>query len=171
MYTYRVKGYWCLKSLPVIKCDTLLQPLITLKLWRVCADENPASLQQGVYIWSRCELCFSRGLSWWRANPLFLPRLFLEAWGLIRYFDLGDTAVEKSPPNYIHGAINPYLFCAFPWFGQWCHPFLACVRAKENRLCLIETDRALCKSEAQWSVSVAAGVTVPLSFEIIICCA
>lgn len=163
MYTYRVKGYWCHKSLPIIRCDTLFQPLITLKLWHVCADE---SLQQGVYIWSRWELCFSRGLSWWRANPLFLPRLFLEAWGLLRYFDLGDTAVEKSPPNYTQGAINPYLFCAFPWFGHWCHHF----RAKENRLCFIETDRALCKSEAQWSASVAAGVTVALSFQTIICC-
>lgn len=113
LYTYRVKGYWCHKSLPIIKCDTLLQPLITLKLWCVCADENPASLQQGVHIWSRWELCFSRGLSWWRANPLFLPRLFLEAWGLLRYFDLGDTAVEKISPNLHSGCHKSILILCF----------------------------------------------------------
>lgn len=98
---------------------------------------QPLSSRGSISDPDECFVFFSPGLSRWRANPLFLPRLSLEAGGLPRYFDLGDTAVEEYPPNNTHGAANPHLSCAFPRIGHWCHPFF--VRARV----LGKTDRFL----------------------------
>lgn len=130
----RLPLIWLKNRIPIEDMHCFHVVSFYMLLWCMCADVGPASLQQGVRIWSRwIPCCFSKGLGWPQINPLvfsLLTATLLEGRGLTRICWLGDTAVDKSLSNYTGGTVNPSLMCSFVWvghWGSWCVCVCACV--------------------------------------------